>query len=565
MRTSIRRKMNFLIAGCIILLTAIVAVFNYYITEEGMLESANTKLQSDLQITYKYVDALIPGEWQIVDGKLHKGDVNIVENYDFIDEVGELTNGNAFSVFQYETRISTNIVENGERAIDTKVSEAVADVVLQKKERFLGSADVLGELHQAAYEPILNRDGEVIGIWATALPIATYIDMANDAALKNIIVSSIISILIIVSITLFMNRQVVKPINILKANAKELADLNLNATILNPKGKDEIADLAKSFNEMRDRLKSTIGIVAESANKIANSSHQLSESSHQTSEAANQVALTMNDIAIGTTTQAEQSEHIVTMMQQTIDEVANSLERAEQTLRSAIESTEIAKKGEEAINEAIKHLGAVTQTVSYATDSIQKLGKRSEEIGGIITVISDIAEQTNLLALNAAIEAARAGEQGKGFAVVASEVRKLAEQSKQASGQITGLINDIQAETSVTVRTMESNLLAVNEQVMIINKGGEALEEIVGKVVETETGVEHMKNSFSNVYENSKNVQHAIHEISSIIEESAAATEEVAATSEEQYATVSEITVSADELANISDSLRDEVNKFKYE
>lgn len=362
--------MNFLIAGCIILLTAIVAVFNYYITEEGMLESANTKLQSDLQITYKYVDALIPGEWQIVDGKLHKGDVNIVENYDFIDEVGELTDGNAFSVFQYETRISTNIVENGERAIDTKVSEAVADVVLQKKERFLGSADVLGELHQAAYEPILNRDGEVIGIWATALPIATYIDMANDAALKNIIVSSIISILIIVSITLFMNRQVVKPINILKANAKELADLNLNATILNPKGKDEIADLAKSFNEMRDRLKSTIGIVAESANKIANSSHQLSESSHQTSEAANQVALTMNDIAIGTTTQAEQSEHIVTMMQQTIDEVANSLERAEQTLRSAIESTEIAKKGEEAINEAIKHLGAVTQTVSYATDSI---------------------------------------------------------------------------------------------------------------------------------------------------------------------------------------------------
>jgi len=562
---SIRRKLNLLIAGCILLLTAILAVTNYYNTEEGMLESANAKLQSDLQITYKYVDALIPGEWQIVDGKLHKGDVNIVENYDVIDEVGELTDGNAFSIFQHETRISTNIIENGERAIDTKVSDAVAEVVLQKNDRFLGSADVLGEAHQAAYNPILNRDGEVIGIWATALPIAPYIDMANAAALKNIIISSIVSLLIIVWITVFMNRQVVKPINILKANAKELADLNLNASILNPKGKDEIADLAKSFNEMRNRLKDTIGTVAGSANKIASSSHQVSESSHQTSEAANQVALTMNDIAIGTTTQAEQSEHIVMMMQQTIDEVANSLERAEETLLNAIASTEIAKKGEEAINEAIKHLGAVTQTVSYATDSIQKLGKRSEEIGGIITVISDIAEQTNLLALNAAIEAARAGEQGKGFAVVASEVRKLAEQSKQASGQITGLINDIQAETSVTVRTMESNLLAVNEQVMIINKGGEALEEIVDKVIETETGVEHMKNSFSNVYENSQNVQHAIQEISSIIEESAAATEEVAATSEEQYATVAEITASADELASISDKLRDEVSKFKYE
>ena len=565
MNLSIRRKLNILIISCVLLLTIVLALVNYFIVKDRMLESADAKLQSDIQMTYSYVDALIEGDWEIVDGKLYKGDVNIVENYDFIDEVGELTDGNAFSIFQNETRISTNIVENGERAIDTKVSDAVAEVVLQKEERFLGSADVLGEPHQAAYDPIVNKNGEVIGIWATAIPIAPYLDMANSAALNNIIISAIVSLLIVLCITLFINRQVVAPINILKANAKELANLNLNARILNPKGKDEIADLARSFNEMRDQLKDTITIVAGSANNIANSSQQLSESSHQTSEAANQVALTMNDIAIGTTTQAEQSEHIVTMMQRTIDEVASSLERAERTLLSATTSTKIAKRGEEAINEAIKHLGAVTQTVSYATDSIQKLGKRSEEIGGIITVISDIAEQTNLLALNAAIEAARAGDQGKGFAVVASEVRKLAEQSKKASGQITGLINDIQAETSVTVRTMESNLLAVNEQVMIINKGGEALEEIVGKVVETEMGVEHMKNSFSNVYSNSQNVQHAIQEISSIIEESAAATEEVAATSEEQYATVAEITANADELAAISDKLRDEVNKFKYE
>ena len=565
MTGSIRRKMNILIICCVLLLTAILAVFNYFIVKDRLLESANAKLQSGLQMTYKYIDALIPGEWQIVDGELRKGDVDIVGNYDFIDEVGELTDGNAFSIFQLDTRVSTNIVEDGERALNTKVSDAVAEVVLQKKERFLGSADVLGEPHQAAYEPIFNRDGEVIGIWATALPIAPYIDMANSAARNNLIMSTIISLLIVLGITLFINRQVVKPINILKKNAQELASLNLNASILNPKGKDEIADLAKSFNDMRNQLKNTITLVAGSANQIADSSHQLSESSHQTREAANQVALTMNEIAVGTTTQSEQSERIATMMQQTIEEVASSFERAEATLRNAIESTEIAKKGEEAINEAIKHLGAVTQTVSYATDSIQKLGKRSEEIGGIITVISDIAEQTNLLALNAAIEAARAGEQGKGFAVVASEVRKLAEQSKQASGQITGLINDIQAETSVTVRTMESNLLAVNEQVTIINKGGEALEEIVDKVVETETGVEHMKDSFSNVYKNSHNVQQAILEISSIIEQSAAATEEVAATSEEQYATVAEITESADDLANISDKLREEVSKFKYE
>ena len=237
MTGSIRRKLNIFIVCCVLLLIATLAVFNYYIVKDRMLESANTKLQSDLQITYKYVDVIIPGEWQIVDGKLRKGDVDIVENYDFIDEVGELTDGNAFSIFQLDTRISTNIVEDGERAVNTKVSDAVEEVVLQNKERFLGSADVLGEQHQAAYDPILNRDGEVIGIWATAIPIAPYIDMANSAARNNIIISSIISLLIVLGITLFMNRQVVKPINILKKNAQQLANLNLNTSILNPKGK----------------------------------------------------------------------------------------------------------------------------------------------------------------------------------------------------------------------------------------------------------------------------------------------------------------------------------------
>ncbi len=348
-------------------------------------------------------------------------------------------------------------------------------------------------MHQAAYDPIVNSQGEVIGVWATAVPTAPYISIATKSALENVAISLVIAIVMIGGISWFLQKQIVNPINILSTNAKELAELNLNVKLLNPKGKDEIAELARAFSSMKNHLTETIKIVAGSAHQIAKSSHTLAESSHQTSEASNQIALTMNEIAVGTTTQSDQAERIVSMMQKTIEEVSKSLQKAEITLNSAIESTHIARKGEEAINEAIMHLSDVTKTVSYATDSIQKLGKRSEEIGGIITVITGIAEQTNLLALNAAIEAARAGDQGKGFAVVASEVRQLAEQSSLAAGQITNLINDIQAETSVTVRTMESNLLAVEEQVTIINKGGSALKEIVEKVVETEEGVEQMK------------------------------------------------------------------------
>ncbi|MGE8000927.1 methyl-accepting chemotaxis protein [Lysinibacillus sp. NPDC093190] len=564
MKLSIRKKMSLLIFGCILLLTTLLAGINFYVAKKNLLESANTKLLSDIQLGYEYLDAKFPGEWSIKNNQLYKGDVKMVDNFEVADKVGELTNGNAVSIFQNDTRISTNIVENGERALNTKVSDVVAKVVLGEKKRFIGSANVLGSMHQGAYDPILNSQGDVIGVWATAVPTAPYISIATKSALENVAISLGIAILIIAGISWFLQRQIIRPINILSTNAKELADLNLNVKLLNPKGKDEIAVLANAFSDMKNRLTETMTIVAGSANQIANSSHSLAESSHQTSEASSQIALTMNEIAVGTTTQSDQAEQIVSMMQKTIEEVSSSLQKAENTLNSAIDSTKIARKGEEAINEAIKHLSDVTQTVSYATDSIQKLGKRSEEIGGIITVITGIAEQTNLLALNAAIEAARAGEQGKGFAVVASEVRQLAEQSSLASGQITNLINDIQAETSVTVRTMESNLLAVEEQVTIINKGGTALKEIVEKVEETEKGVEQMKAAFTHVNNNSLGVQQAIQDISRIIEDSAAATEEIAATSEEQYATVAEITQSSDELASIADKLQNEVNKFKF-
>ena len=413
MTWTIRKKLNLLILSCISLLTILLAVVNFYVSKTNLLESADTKLLSDIQLSHKYLDAKFPGEWKIVNNQLYKGDTNMVGNHDIADEVSKLTNGNAVSLFQYDTRIGTNVVENGERAVNTKVSDEVANVVLKQKQRFTGSAFVLGELHQAAYEPILNNNGEVVGIWSTAVPTNPYVAIAKKSAWENVIISVVIAIIIIVSISIFMQRQIIAPLNKLRDNAKELANLNLNVSLLNAKGKDEIAQLAHAFKDMKDRLTATIAIVASSANRVTDSSHVLAESSFQTKEAANQIATTINDVAVGATTQSDKAEQIVSMMQQTIDEVTNSLQKAEETLHSAIESTKFAREGEEAINEAIKHLGAVTQTVSYATDSIQKLGKRSEEIGGIITVITGIADRANLLALNAAIEAARAGTTAK--------------------------------------------------------------------------------------------------------------------------------------------------------
>lgn len=564
MKWTIRKKINLLILTCMLLMVSILAIINFIEAKKNFLESADAKLLSDLQLSLQYFDVIAPGDWAIKNNELYKGDIKINDNFAIVDEIEELADGNIVTIFQHDTRVNTTIVENGLRQVNTKAPQEVTTAVLEQKERYIGSANVLGSMYQVAIEPIMNRNGEIIGMWSTGTPSAPYINIAKKYVMENVAILIGIAILMFVSISWFLQRQIIAPINQLSLNAQELANLNLDVKIINPKGKDEIANLAQAFNNMKQRLTETMTIVSNSANQIASSSQTLAESSHQTSEASNQIALTMNDISNGTATQSDQAERIVMMMQKTIEEVTHSLEKAETTLNRAIQSTHIARKGEDAINEAIKHLNTVTHTVSYATDSIQKLGKRSEEIGGIITVITGIAEQTNLLALNAAIEAARAGDQGKGFAVVASEVRQLAEQSSTASGQITNLIKNIQAETAVTVRTMESNLLAVKEQVNIISKGGEALQEIVEHVVETEQGVKQMKSAFTHVNDNSLGVQQAIHDISRILEDSAAASEEMAATSEEQHATVAEISHKSEELAEISTKLQNEVNKFKF-
>ncbi|WP_017756248.1 methyl-accepting chemotaxis protein [Calidifontibacillus oryziterrae] len=375
------------------------------------------------------------------------------------------------------------------------------------------------------------------------------------------VVALLIGIFVITIISLF----ILKPFSNVILFGKQLSQGNFTGVVPEKllKRSDEIGQLGNVFqdvsNTINDILKKNMG----NAEVSVKSSQQLLEGAEQTGEAANQISTTIEEVANGVSDQSQYANEILQLMQTTMEQVDSGVIVADNTLENALISTKTANEGNVAINEAISHLGTVTKTVKYATDSIQNLGKRSEEIGGIITVITAISDQTNLLALNAAIEAARAGEQGKGFAVVAEEVRKLAEQSSQSANQITQLISDIQAETSVTVRTMQSNLEAVENQVDIIRKGGAALKEIVEQVVVTEEGARSMKTTFDQLHQNAVNVLKGIEEISSIIEQSAAAAEQVSASAEEQSATVAEIIGKTAEVTQMADKSRAELSKYQ--
>lgn len=358
-----------------------------------------------------------------------------------------------------------------------------------------------------------------------------------------------------------MSRSITNPIKVLIHSAEQIADGNLTEPIV-VKSKDETNRLAQAFEQMRVRLAALLNDMAIVSSELKMSSEHLSQSASHSKESSLQVMSTIHDIAQGASSQTLQTASIVSMMEKAEETFTIGVAQAKENVQNAEYTTKVAETGNEAIKNAIVHLSDVTKTVEFATDAIQKLGKRSDEIGGIITSISEIANQTNLLALNAAIEAARAGEHGQGFAVVAGEVRKLAEQSNHSAMQIRELIEDIQAETYVTVKTMESNLDAVNKQVDIIQQGGQSLAEIVGHVRQSEHNNKSIEVLLDNFSKHIHDILFATHEISSISEQSAAGSEEVAASAEELSASIQEVEKNAYKLADYSKQLQSQVEKF---
>ena len=564
MRWTIGKKMIavLLLSTCIL---AVLLSWNAYTTtKSNLIESAQKKLVSDLMLGYEYINEKAPGEWRTENGKLYKGNTLFDNNSELVDRIGTLTGGNTVTFFLGDTRIATNVKkEDGSRAIGTKISPEVGGIVLQKGERYIGRAQVVGNWNQTAYEPIKDAGGTVIGIWYVGVPESPYNSLAWKSALQNISIAALLSIIIVTLGSWLLRRSIILPLSALTETAHAIANYELKEFEVNRKANDEITDLAQSFTKMTENLRATVQKLSDGARLASSSSHELEEAAHQTSTASTQIATTISNVSGQTLGQAEQSSILLDKMERATQETRAGMQHVGQTIESASRSSQAAREGDTAIRTSINHLNKITKVVSFATNSIYHLGNRSSEIGSIITVITDISNQTNLLALNAAIEAARAGEHGKGFAVVADEVRKLAEASHSAAQKIIHMITDIQQETANTVRTMEENLLEIEEQEHMIEKAGEALETIVRQTAETSTSVEQLNNIFQVLSHDSEQCLALLRQMNVLIESSATAAQQIAAAAQEQASTVEEVAASASGLSTLASQLNQEVSRFQ--
>lgn len=356
---------------------------------------------------------------------------------------------------------------------------------------------------------------------------------------KNIVrmvIVAVINIAAIIAILIFfMRMSIIKPIQETVKMAENIADGNLSVKEIETKTEDEIGILGRALNKMKNNLKDMISKVKESAGEVSMGSENISMLSDSASSGAEK--------------QTSQLTQVVTAVEEMSSTVAEVAKNSADAASSANKAKKSAIVGSEIVQSSIEGMERIEKSVAGSAKTIEELGKSSNQIGEIVAVIDDIADQTNLLALNAAIEAARAGEQGRGFAVVADEVRKLAERTTKATKEIADMIKKIQKDTSDAVSAMNEWNREVKNGVELSNRAGDSLKEIVGLV---------------------QNVTDMINQIATATEEQSAASEEITSNIED-IAKVSKDTAdgasksseSAKDLKRLSENLQKLVEQFR--
>ncbi|EOR23383.1 methyl-accepting chemotaxis protein [Niallia alba] len=372
----------------------------------------------------------------------------------------------------------------------------------------------------------------------------------------------IVSVALAVLFGLYISSMIVAPIKRLKALMEKggQGDFSERSSYI---GKDEVGSLSDSYNTMADGMKGLIEMLSETSHHLASSSEQLSSSSEESSKASEHISETIQELAVGSETQMRLMESSSEGIRSVNETTGSITERAKKVAETAEQTSDVSAEGAKRISEVTTQMKSINNNVASLAQSISTLESRISEIGDITKVITDISSQTNLLALNAAIEAARAGEQGKGFAVVADEVRKLAEQTAGSAEQITNLISQIQTDSKNTSLSMTTAANDVDAGINIVQDAGEAFKKIEGSVNELVILVEEVSGSLNQLKEHTNTINGSILEVNSMASEAAASTENVSAATEEQVASMQEIAASSTSLAQLASDLQDKIKQFK--
>lgn len=561
MRITIRRK---IITVAIILISLFVSINIYTFFQINQTKDRYSYLLTEVTPEIQDVKDVHTEIWYQnaqIRGYILTGNANYVQLYQNSKQKTEATLG----------RLETKMI-SPQGLKEFAVLKMAIKTYNQTLEQGLKIRDKVGIQDSIKYMDSTGRRADAVGkimdgfIVFTNQEISEKINETNDSItrMQKIIISIDVSIfLLLIFAATFLGNRIGVLLGSIARIAEEIAVGNLIPKSVKYQYNDEIGDLIGSFNAMVIKLRNLIQQVAMATEQVSAASQQLTASTEETARSVTYTAQIASNVAEDTFKQEEGVEHTTQVTQEMFSTINNIVQSVTAVSSNSAQTASVAQEGGDAVAGAITQMAMINDVVTKSAQSIEQLNQSSTRIGEIISVIRQIADQTNLLALNAAIEAARAGEAGRGFAVVADEVRRLAEQSHRASEEIAVIIQDIQKETLNTITIMAQGTQEVHKGTTVISNTGEQFGNIVNLVEGLNSQIQSISRASGKLHTASGTMVDSMQNIKKMTYNTSTNIQTISSTSEEQSAAMEEIASASIDLTHLAEKLRETVSQFK--
>ncbi|WP_152657097.1 methyl-accepting chemotaxis protein [Oceanobacillus sp. CFH 90083] len=543
----------------VILLVIALGIYNYTAIKQMNQDTTNI-IENDLQqlIANKGMETTMANRISTARGYILSGDSSMKDRFAAYTEQGIEFEALARSVgvteefddlinqtVEWRTTVADDVFAVYESGDQDTAIENLNELTPVVREIMAGYEELAADSEAA-----MNQHGEEI--------------IANgEQTLTVVIVVSILIIILSIAAALITAGIISKPIKTVMERMKLIASGDLSQDDLQTHARDEVGQLVDASNEMaantRDLLKQ-INTVSET---VTNQSEELTQAANEVKSGSDQVAITMQELATGSEAQANSASDLASIMGTFAAKVQEVNDNGDRVQEYSNEVLGMTNKGSEAMAATTEQMSKIDRIVQGTVAKVEGLDEQSQQISNLVSMIKDIADQTNLLALNAAIEAARAGEHGKGFAVVADEVKKLAEQVAVSVTDITDIVLNIQSETSDVVESLKGGYTEVEQGTNQIRTTGKTFNEINESISNMAENINVVSGNLADIAANTREMNESIAEIASISEEAAAGVEQTSASTQQTSGAMDEVAGSSEQLSKLAEELNGLVRRFK--